>query len=383
MDLVAGEAPTILMVIGLDDLAALDDRSPLHRPPRARERARPDLARPLRRGGPDGDRWRRAASTSSTRGSSSTDPGDGDEPHHRAGRPDLDHDGRAGPTDHDARRHRRALDRARRGRDRRAAARGEALDPRPRRPRSSPSAARRTGRPDVSSPGRLRVTDADAGRRGVVRGQPVALGRLDGHPRRGRVLRPRGLQGRRRPAPAVRDRDDRRRHRQDRSCTSSATSGSTRCRGRGSGRASPAPTCRPRRSSWRARWPTSSASPRRASSSRTCTTCRTCLDGRFDVVYTSRGVLGWLPDIRGVGAGRRPFPGAGRDVLHHRGPPGHEGLRERGRRARRAAPRLPVLGARRAADLRGQGLVRRPGRRGPRPDRALAGITGSARSSPR
>ncbi len=27
MDLVAGEAPTILMVIGLDDLAALDDRS--------------------------------------------------------------------------------------------------------------------------------------------------------------------------------------------------------------------------------------------------------------------------------------------------------------------------------------------------------------------
>ena len=75
----------------------------------------------------------------------------------------------------------------------------------------------------------------------------------------------------------------------------------------------------------------------------------------------------------GLGAGRRPLPGARRHVLHHRGPPGRPGLRERGRRARRAAPGLPVLGARRAADLRGQGLVRRPGRRCRRPDRARLG----------
>ena len=39
--------------IGLDDLAALDDRAALPGPPRARRRARPDLARPVRRGGPD------------------------------------------------------------------------------------------------------------------------------------------------------------------------------------------------------------------------------------------------------------------------------------------------------------------------------------------
>ena len=44
---------------------------------------------------------------------------------------------------------------------------------------------------------------------------------------------------------------------------------------------------------------TSSGSPRRASSSRTCTTCRRTSTAPFDIVYTSRGVLGWLPDIRG------------------------------------------------------------------------------------
>src|SRR5437879_11567283 len=39
-------------------------------------------------------------------------------------------------------------------------------------------------------------------------------------------------------------------------------------------------------------------------------------------------------------------------------PPGHPGLRDRSRRAGRAAAPLPVLGARRAADVRGARLVR-------------------------
>ena len=47
----------------------------------------------------------------------------------------------------------------------------------------------------------------------------------------------------------------------------------------------------------------------RASSSRTCTTCRSALEDEFDVVYTSRGVLGWLPDIR---AGHGSSPGSSR-----------------------------------------------------------------------
>ena len=42
-----------------------------------------------------------------------------------------------------------------------------------------------------------------------------------------------------------------------------------------------------------------SASPTPASSARTCTTCPRTSTATFDVVYTSRGVLGWLPDIRG------------------------------------------------------------------------------------
>ena len=46
----------------------------LHRPPRARGRARPDLARPVRRGGPRPSPARTSRATSSTPGSSSTDP---------------------------------------------------------------------------------------------------------------------------------------------------------------------------------------------------------------------------------------------------------------------------------------------------------------------
>ena len=52
MDLVAGDAPEILLVIGLDDLAALDDRRRFPAHLALGQRARSDLARPVRRGGP-------------------------------------------------------------------------------------------------------------------------------------------------------------------------------------------------------------------------------------------------------------------------------------------------------------------------------------------
>ena len=84
------------------------------------------------------------------------------------------------------------------------------------------------------------------------------------------------------------------------------------------------------------------------------------LDGEFDVVYTSRGVLGWLPDIRALGAGRRPTSSPRAGPSSSPRPPGHERLRERGRRARRAAARLPVLGARGAADFEVKGSYADP-----------------------
>ena len=125
------------------------------------------------------------------------------------------------------------------------------------------------------------------------------MGRLDGGPRRRRLLRPRGLQGRRRPAPAVRDRADRRRRGpvaappavplRDRHAVVGAA--------RGPGHRRRHLARRGRAGARRSR--TSSASPTRASSGRTCTTCRRPSTASFDVVYTSRGVLSWLPDIRG------------------------------------------------------------------------------------
>ena len=107
------------------------------------------------------------------------------------------------------------------------------------------------------------------------------------------------------------------------------------------------------------------------------------LDGTFDVVYTSRGVLGWLPDIRGWARGRGPLRRPGRAVLHLGGPPGRAGLRERGRGRRRAPPQLSVLGARRAArPSRSRARTRtRPPMSASRP--STAGTTASARSSPR
>ena len=55
-------------------------------------------------------------------------------------------------------------------------------------------------------------------------------------------------------------------------------------------------------------------------------------------------------------------------------------VRERGRGRRRASPQLPVLGARRAAHLRGAGLVRRPDAPTSASTPSTAGTTASARS---
>ena len=153
MDLVAGEAPTILH--GHRARRPRGPRRPvaLHRPPRARERPRPDLARPLRRGGPDGDRRATSRATSSTPGSSSTDPatakvapssgstrpGSRRSPGSRTttSTPSPDAGSSSSRTSSASCRARRSP--------------GSATSP----AASSPSAARRTGRPTSSSPGRF------------------------------------------------------------------------------------------------------------------------------------------------------------------------------------------------------------------------------------
>ena len=378
MDLVAGEAPTILMVIGLDDLDGARRPARFTAHLALGQRPRPDLAGPLRRGGADRDRRATSRSTSSTRGSSSTDPTTPRATRSSGStRPGSRTVARLIGPRH--RRDRRTLDRPRRGRARRAAARGEALDPRPRRPGRRVLPRGRPARRTCSSPGRS-VSASDA-RRSTRRSRPTS--RLwdawTAIHAEGEFYDLEGVQGRRRPAPPVRDRDDRRRRRpdappppvplRDRHPVVRAARGAGHRRrpvARG-GRAGAVAGRRARLP----RGPLRPVQPVRPAD---------VLDGRFDIVYTSRGVLDWLPDIAAWARRRGPLPGPGRDVLHHRGPPGHERLRERRRRARRAPPRLPVLGACRAADVRGQRLVRRPGRGRPRAGRARAGITAWARS---
>ena len=181
MDLVAGDAPDILLVIGTDDLAAFDDRRrfPAH----------------LALGSGLDPTWLdlfAEAARTVTGADGPADfidarleleaPGDGDDRSIErvdpswisavAMIPDGDLDG-----------DRRALDRAGRGRARGTAARGEALDPRPRRAHRRSSAARPTAPPTSCSPGRF-GDRRDAGPRRVVRRQRRALERLDGPPRR-------------------------------------------------------------------------------------------------------------------------------------------------------------------------------------------------------
>jgi 2-polyprenyl-3-methyl-5-hydroxy-6-metoxy-1,4-benzoquinol methylase len=65
------------------------------------------------------------------------------------------------------------------------------------------------------------------------------------------------------------------------------------------------------------------------------------LDGQFDVVYTSRGVLGWLPDLERWAEVVAHFLRPGGVFLCDRDPPGRPGLR----RGVAVAARLPLLPA--------------------------------------
>ena len=127
----------------------------------------------------------------------------------------------------------------------------------------------------------------------------------------------------------------------------------------------------------------SSASPRRASSGRTCTTCPTSSTGPFDVVYTSRGVLGWLPDIRGWAQVVAHFLAPGGRFFITEIHPVAQVFENEGVAAGELRLRLPVLGARGAAHLRGARArtPTRPPTSASRP--STAGTTASARSSPR
>ena len=200
------------------------------------------------------------------------------------------------------RRHRRPLDRAGRGRARRVAARGEALDPRPRRAHRGLLPRRRSR---ARRPVRLvaPVTDEDAGRRRVVRRQPGALERLDRRPRRRRLLRPRG--SRRAASGSGRTRS---------SCSATSTGKSllhlqchfgidtlswARLGARVTG-ADLSPAAIELARMLAVDWV-----PRRPLRRSNLYDLPEALDGTFDIVYTSRGVLGWLP-TSGPGHGSSP-----------------------------------------------------------------------------
>ena len=246
---------------------------------------------------PGRHRQRRPDATSSTPGSSSTRPSDDERTIERVDPSWVDR--RAMLASATSTRSPDAGSSSARGRDRRAAARGEALDPRPRGPdrRLLPG-----GRPGPGRPLRLVAPLTDA--RPIEREASFAANQslweawtrvhaagefydLEGFKAGGVRVRPYEIEsigdvaGQVAAAPPVPLRD---RHAV---VGPAGRPGDRRGHLAGGGRAGA------RRSR------SSSASRRRASSNPTCTTCRSALEGEFDVVYTSRGVLGWLPDIRG------------------------------------------------------------------------------------
>ena len=219
--------------------------------------------------------------------------------------------------------------------------------------------------------------------RGVVRGQPGAVGRLDRGPRRRRFY---DLDGFRAGGVRLRDVRDRRRRRRGRAArcsTSNATSASTPCPGRASARRSPAPTSRRPRSALarelaadlgfpdarfvesnlydlpdRARRRRSTSSTRRAASSAGCPT-----SARWARVVAH-------------------FVAPGGQFFITRGPSGRQRLRGRGRRARRAPPRATRTGStpsRSSSTSRARTPTRPPTSAS---RRSTAGTTASARSSP-
>ena len=153
MDLVAGDAQAILLVDRARRPRRLRRRGALRCASLAGRRARPDVARPVRRGRPDGDRLRRADRPARCASRARRARRSDERPDHRADRPRLDHRGRPRPRRR-PRCHRRPLDRPRRGGARRAAARGEAVDPGPRRPGRPVLPRAPTGRRTSCSPGR-------------------------------------------------------------------------------------------------------------------------------------------------------------------------------------------------------------------------------------
>ena len=103
------------------------------------------------------------------------------------------------------------------------------------------------------------------------------------------------------------------------------------------------------------------------------------LDGQFDVVYTSRGVLGWLPDIRGWARVAAHFVAPGGTFFITEIHPVAQALATRA--SDRASSGSPTrTGSTRAADVRGQGLVRRSRPPTSASTPSTAGTTGSARS---
>jgi SAM-dependent methyltransferase len=87
------------------------------------------------------------------------------------------------------------------------------------------------------------------------------------------------------------------------------------------------------------------------------------LEGDFDVVFTSFGVLDRLPDVPRWAEVVAHFVRPGRLLPHRRGPPVRLGLRRR-RGRDRAAPPLPLLAVAGAAEVPEHRVLRRPGRPG-------------------
>jgi SAM-dependent methyltransferase len=75
------------------------------------------------------------------------------------------------------------------------------------------------------------------------------------------------------------------------------------------------------------------------------------LEGTFDIVYTSRGVLGWLPDIRAWARVVAHFLAPGGTFFITEAHPVMNVFENEGVAPWRAPPDLSVLGAWRAVDL--------------------------------
>ena len=165
------------------------------------------------------------------------------------------------------------------------------------------------------------------------------------------------------------------------SSTCSATSGSTRCRGRAWVRTSPVPTSVTRRS----RRPGAGGRGRAPGPLRRRRPVRPAGPARraFDIVYTSRGVLGWLPDIEGWARVAAHFVEAWRLPVHHRDPSGGPGFENEGVEPGELRLAYPYWSHQEPLDLRGPWLVRRPERPDRRPRRVrLGSFAGRDRQRP-